>query len=451
VTDDGARVGEAFERALGPWSATAIVAGAMIGTGIFFFVSPVAELLHGATQILFAWLAGALVATCGALCIAELAAAYPHTGGTYVYLRRAFGPMVAFVYSWVAFWIMRVGNLAIAALAFSTFTHQLLKTGMDPASYEGVALGLIVAVTAVNAFGVRFGGGLQTAMTALKIVCLAAILGVGAGFAAGALASHPIELQVSAFEDQPLVWRFALALIPVMWTLGGWDESAFVAEEIHEPERNLPLSVMTGLWTVALLYVAVNGAYLAILTPAEMAATGERTAVLAMQRALGPGAQRALSFALMLSTAGMANGMVMTGARLAYATGRDQRIFQWFASTNARTKTPVRALVSQAFLVAVVIIAVPDPFAILLYTGLAYWTFAGLMAAALVALRIQDRERRRPFRVWAYPWTPLVFIVASAGMAASVIAESTANAVATVVIMATGVAAFALQRRGRQA
>ena len=223
-----------------------------------------------------------------------------------------------------------------------------------------------------------------------------------------------------------------------MWTFGGWDESPFVAGEVRDPERNLPLSILGGLALVALLFIGVNACYLAILSPAELAASGERTATLAMERALGPAGGRALGLALVFSALGVTNGLILTGARLAYAASAEHRRLRWIARIHPRTHTPVNALSLQCLLSLTAILVLPDPYALLIYTSLAYWLFAALMAAAVLVLRRKEPRRQRPFRVWGYPLTPLMFIAASTAMAASVVAESPAIARATVAILAAG-------------
>ena len=329
-----------FRRALGPWSATALVAGSMIGTGIFFFVSDVAVRLTSPGAILAAWTVGAVVASCGALSLAELAAAYPETGGIYVFLRRGYGPLVGFLYSWAKFLIMRPGSLAILAVAFAGFSIDLL--GMDRESAaraaKPVAIAAVLVLSAVNMIGVRAGARVQDVLTAIKILCLLGLIGVGAAFAVGWLQSHAVSVEPAPARAGPWLVSLGAALIPILWTFGGWDESPFVAEEVRNPGRDLPLSILAGLWTVALLYIAANAAYLAILSPAEIAGTAGRTATVAMERALGPGARRVLAIALMLSTLGAANGLVLTGGRIPYAAGRDLALFRWFARTAPRAR-----------------------------------------------------------------------------------------------------------------
>ena len=436
-----------FRRVLGPWSATALIAGAMIGTGIFLFVSDVAQHLPSRTAILAAWIVGAIIASSGALCLAELAAAYPKTGGIYIFLRRAYGPSVSFLYSWAKFLIMRPGTLAIMAVAFAVWFMDFL--GMDGQAYPWVkktlAISTAVLVTVINITGVRTGGGVQTVLTIIKVFCLTAIVGIGVTFGLGLVDPYPVTVDSAApLQGHPVV-LFIVALIPVLWSFGGWDESPFVAEEVRNPQQNLPLSILGGLWLVAVLYVLVNAAYLAILTPAELAGSGGNTALVAMERALGGGGRKLVALALMICTFGAANGYAMTGGRIAYATGKDQALFRWFGHVNPQTKTPVRGLVVQAGLVTATILIFDMPFQLLLYTGLAYWAFSALTAAAVFVLRKRDPQRARPFRVWGYPVVPILFIVASLGMAVSVIVKDTPNALITLGIMAVGGVVYIVQ------
>lgn len=436
---------ERLDRALGPWSAYAVVAGSMIGTGIFFFVSPVAQHVTSAPAILSVWVVGTAVATCGALCVAELAAAYPATGGVYVFLREAFGPLTAFLYAWANFLIMRIGSISITALAFAAFFSELLGlTQEDAASHSQViAIAAVVAITLVNAMGVRSGGRLQVVLTFLKLLSLVAIVAIATAYATDLTIAHEVELE--PWAGSPHRWGFAVALVPVMWTLGGWDESPLVAEEIHHPERNLPLSVLAGLWSVGALYVLVNAAYLVVLSPAELAGSGTLTATVVIERALGDSAASVLSLVLVISTLGAANGLTLTGARIAYAAGKDHRPIAWLAHVHPRTHAPVRALILQGALTVLAIVVLSDPYDLLLYTAVAYWGFAGLMAVAMIVLRRSDPQRTRPFRVPAYPIVPLAFVAAAAAMTLSVVGEDPGSAGATVAILVAGVLVYSLE------
>ena len=449
MTTDSDEHGQ-FKRILGPVSAGALIAGSMIGTGIFLFVSEVAQRFHDAPTILFLWTLGAVIAATGALCLAELAAAYPKTGGIYVFLDRAYGPAVSFLYVWAKFLIMRVGSFAIPALFFADLLGTLIGAPTSADGWSGrvpTALGVIVVLTAINVAGVRAGGGVQNLFTAVKILILLAVVGIGMMFAAGLLEAMPLEpIATKAPDSGPWILLVGTAMIPVLWTFGGWDESPFVAEEVREPHRNLPRSIVIGVTGVALLFLLVNGAYLSILSPAEIAASDGRTILWAMQRAVGPGAGVLVCLALMISTFGAANGMALTGGRIAFAAGRDHGLFRWFARTHSRTRTPARALVIQCVLCCIAAVVMPDPMTLLYYTGLAYWLFSGLPAAAVIILRRCDPLQPRPFKVWAYPVTPALFILASVGMCASIIVQYPPRALATAGILLAGLVVYFAQR-----
>ncbi len=438
-----------FKRILGPFSAGALISGSMIGTGIFLFVSEVAERFDDAGSILLVWTLGAVIAGGGALCLAELAAAYPRTGGIYVFLHRAYGPAVSFLYAWAKFLIMRVASFAIPSLFFADLIGSLIgDTSQD--GWSGrvpTALGVIAVLTAINVVGVRAGGATQNVFTALKIMILLAILGIGLMFGAGLLDAFPLEpITTNPAATGPWFLLLGTALIPVLWTYGGWDESPFVAEEVRDPHRNLPRSIIIGVTGVAVLFLLVNGAYLIILSPAEIAASPGRTLLWAMQRALGPGATVLVSLALMISTFGAANGMALTGARIAFAAGRDHALFRWFSRTHPRTRTPVRALVIQCVLACVAVRVMSDPTKLMYYTALAYWLFSGLTAAAVIIMRHRDPQAERPFKVWIYPVTPVLFVLASLGMCVSVVIQYPQDAMATVWILAAGLVVYLIQR-----
>lgn len=437
-----------FKQELGLFSASALIAGSMIGTGIFFFVSDVAVRLTSPISIIACWLSGALIGSLGSLCLAELAATYPQTGGIYVFLYRAYGPMVGFLYTWMKFLVMRVGSLGIPALAFATFFCSVWD--ISPENAESikkiVALLVLATLTAINIQGVKTGSRVQNLFTSAKVFSLLVIFGIGVAYTQGLAGEYPIEIVPVTHSEGNFLILFCSALIPVMWTFGGWDESPFVAEEIRNPQRNLPLSVLGGFGLVAILYVAINASYLMVLSPAEIAGSQGLTATLAMKRALGPAASTIMAYILMISTFGAVNGMTMTGARIAYATGRDHSLFRWFAKTNHQTRTPVRSLLFQAVLACLVVFFMADPFSLLLYTGVAYWLFSALMAAAVIILRIKDPTRNRPFRIIGYPFTPLVFIIASLGMIVSVFAESWRNGMMTIAIIAVGIIVYLIQK-----
>lgn len=411
-----------FIRTLGPFSASALIVGSIIGTGIFFYVSDVGNLLRNPPLILSAWAIGGIIALVGSFCLSELAATYPETGGTYIYLRKAFGPFIAFEYAWAKFFIMRVGSLSIQTMAFAQFAAEFFSVDVHIIQ-KPVAIGILAFICGINIMGVRWGSFTQNVLTILKILSLLLLILIGAAVSIGLLNNSNPEPITTVTEPstRSVFVLYGLALIAIMWTFGGWDESPFVAEEIIRPERNIPISLIGGLLACVILYVLTNAAYLTVLSPDEFASSGGRTATLFLDKAVGSWAKSILSIILMISTFGAANGFVLTSGRIIYATGRDNKIFHWFAKTHHRTKTPVRGLIAQFVLGSTAIMVMDNPFKLVIFTGFAYWAFSSLVPAALVILRHKDPQRPRPFRALLYPVSPVLFFLASLIMMGAVI------------------------------
>ena len=290
--NDGAR--------LGLWSAAALVVGTIIGTGIFFFVSNVAALLPSPNWVLGVWATGGLVAVCGALCLAELTSRFPENGGMYIFLRRAFGESVAFEYVWVKFLVMRTGSYSIQMLAFATFACRL--AGIDTAGGGPVKVVALIGLgflTLVNIAGILWGGSLQNLLTALKILCLGGVIFVGL---TAPPALPPSAMDISPAAGTMTLGLFFLALIPVMWTFGGWDESPFVAGEIRNPQKNVPVSILAGLGLCCVLFLLANAGYLRVLGLDDFASSGQNTAALFLEHTAGRWAGMILCGILMLST-----------------------------------------------------------------------------------------------------------------------------------------------------
>ena len=411
-----------FIRTLGPFSASALIVGSIIGTGIFFYVSDVGNLLRNTPLILSAWAIGGIIALVGSFCLSELAATYPETGGTYIYFRKAFGPFIAFEYAWAKFFIMRVGSLSIQAMAFAQFAAEFLSVEVHKIE-KPVAIGALAFICGINILGVRWGSLTQNLLTILKILSLILLILIGVAVSIGLLNNNIPEPLVSPAEPsaRSVYVLYGLALIAIMWTFGGWDESPVVAEEIVRPERNIPISLIGGLLICVILYVLTNAAYIAVLGPEQFALSGGRTATLFLEQSVGSWAKRILSIILMISTLGAANGLILTSGRIIYATGRDNKIFHWFAKTHHLTKTPVRGLIVQFVLGSTAIMVMDNPFKLVIFTGFAYWAFSSLVPVALVILRWKDPQRPRPFRALLYPFSPVLFFLASFIMMGAVI------------------------------
>lgn len=455
-----AKSGE-FLRTLGPYSASMIIVGTITGTGIFIFVSNVGSLLVKPSLILIAWATGGLIALSGSFCLAELAAAYPKTGGIYIFLRNAFGTFVAFEYGWANLLIMRVGSYSIQALAFAQFTCDFFSWNAQKVQ-KPLAIGAIGLICGINMLGIKWGSIVQNILTSVKIISLLLIVCVGVAVSIGLLQNHSTEVagNIIAMPDQSILVLFGLALVAIMWSFGGWEETTFIAEEIKNPEKNLPLSLIGGLMVCVILYLLINSAYLLILSPGEFANSEGYTAALALEHVFGAWGRRLISLLLMVSTFVAVNALILTSARIAYATGCDNAFFHWFAKNNSYTKTPVRGLFIQFILGGVAIIILNNPYKLLMFTAFAYWLFSALIPISLYRLRQTEPHVNRPFLTWLYPISPFLFLLASVLMMIAVIHNDILNwriqekniilnpptSVMSMVILALGAIAFMFQR-----
>jgi basic amino acid/polyamine antiporter, APA family len=417
-----------FKRTIGPYSAGALIVGTVIGTGIFLFASDIGMLMHKPSLIILVWVVGGLIALTGSFCLSELASTYPKTGGTYVFLQKAFGSFIAFEFVWANYFIIRVGFFSIQMLAFTHFAADFFSIDLNNFQ-KPIAISALALICGINAIGVKWGSITQNFFVVLKITSIIFIILVGFLVSVDILHRINPEITNSVAEtsSRPLYISFGLALITIMWIFGGWDESPFVAEEVKNPEKNLPRSLIGGLVTCLLLYLLINISYLSILGVDEFSRSGGHTAAFALNRVFGVWAGRIISFILMISTIGAANGMILTGARIVYASGRDNSIFTWFATTNKKLKTPIRGLFVQFILGSVAILLMNDLFKLVLFTGFAYWFFYALVPLALIILRIKESEVDRPFRTPLFPVTPVVFFLASVMMIFAVINNDISN------------------------
>lgn len=397
-----------LKRALGLWDATALVIGCVIGAGIFRTAGSIASHLASPGLFMAVWLAGGVISFAGALCYAELGAAYPRTGGDYVYLREAYGRATGFVFGWAKLFTERIGTIAILAMVFAEY---LGSSGLyGPWAVRWVAAGAVVLLTGANVVGVHVGKRVQNVLTALKLAALFGIIALGF-FAngAGGLAGAPVP----AAPADGATWRaFGVALVFVLWTYGGWTESAYVAEEIHDPHRNLPWSILLGLGIVTVLYLAVNWVYLCTIPLEEMPGR-PLVAAEVMKKVVGPVGAQVTALMVASSAFGALNGYIMTGGRILLALGRDHLLFRRLGGVHPTFRTPAQALLFSA-LGAIAMLWIGTFDQIVTYSTVAISLFFALGALSVVVLRVKDPARPRPYRVWGYPLTPLFFVAAMA-------------------------------------
>jgi APA family basic amino acid/polyamine antiporter len=409
---------------LGLSAAIAIVVGEVIGSGIFFKPREVAEFTGGFLGIILSlWVVCGLVNLCGALALAELSAMFPQSGGTYVFLRETYGKLWAFLWCWGEFWVMRTG--AIAAMAvYSTYSlEQLAAAAGWQFSDSGwanfrqaSAVGIIALLGAVNIAGTQWGGRVQMLMTAIK-VAFVAFLGVLPFLAMGEAQSVNNDWWPHRAEPS-LLAGIGAALGAIMWAFDGWGNVTVVAEEIHNPERNVPRALVGGVLLVIVLYFGANLAYHLTL-PASQIATEMIPAQAVCEKLLPGFGGKLLVSMLLVSLMGTINGNILVGPRVLYAAARDHAVLTPFRRVQPRTQTPAVAIAAVACW-SIALILLPD-FRTDQTTPLADWlttycVFGGSIfylsaVLAVFVQRMRNPNVPRPYRAWGYPVTPAIFVL----------------------------------------
>jgi APA family basic amino acid/polyamine antiporter len=426
----------AVEPRLGLWDTVSIIVGIIIGVGIFENPSRIFSAVPEPWTGLAIWLLGGILALLGAFCFAELASTYPRSGGEYVYLTRAFGPLVGYLFAWAQLAVIRPGSIGALAYLVGLYGANLWDLGP-------------------NVLGVTLGKNTQNLLTVCKILGLAAIVVVALGW--GNPGSAPATRDLVAESG----W-FASGMILVLWTYAGWNEAAYIVAEVKEGRRNIPLALILGTTAVILIYLAINAAFLLAL--GFEGARGNRAPARVLELAFGGYGAKAISILIMVSSLGAINGMVFTTARIYSEFGADHRLFQPFSRWSHRWGTPVRALVTQAtltlgFLVGVsawislrsqgnTLRNIADGFDEMIYmTAAVFWLFFLLTGIALFILRKKDPDLPRPFPVPGYPIVPIVFCLSSAYMIYGAVSYRKLESLIGLGILLLGVVFYFLPRK----
>ncbi|HEV3201870.1 MAG TPA: amino acid permease [Bryobacteraceae bacterium] len=424
-------------RRLGMVDATAIVIGIVIGSGIFVLPNLIARSLPSPVAILGVWTVSGVLSFFGALAYAELGAMMPATGGQYVYLREAYGPLCAFVCGWTFMLAVLSGGSAWLAVTFSIYAGYFVH--LTPVTGKLTSIALIAMLSVVNYRGVRKGAWVQRTFTFLKII--ASLVLVGAAFlaprsAAVADASAPPPISLA---------NFGVAMAGCLMAYNGWSYVSFVAGEVKDPQRNLLRSLTFGMAAVAFLYLSANAAYLHMMTVAEVAGTERVGADLAI-RTMGPIGGTFLSLAVLLSITGAVNGCVLTAARLPFAQARDGLFFARFGEVHPRFQTPATAIVWGGIWTGVLVLTGSYE-TLYSYSILAAWIFYTMSVAAVWILRRKLPHAERPYRMWGYPYTLWLFVAVSIWFMLNACVTQPLPSLMAFVIVATGVPAYRYLRR----
>ena len=427
--------GTGLLRALGLWDSVSLITGIMVGSGIFLMAGSIAVQLHSLAAVAAVWAFGGLLSVCGAVALAELGAALPAAGGLYVYLARAFGPKVGFVYGWSAMALIHSGSLAALAAAIGLYAAPVFE--LSSGQQKVLQLGCIALFVAVNSAGVGVGKWVQNSLTTLKVGGLAVMTFLL--YSRGSmdrLWSHWVPAPKEGVGGVPWL-GFGVALVAVLWAYDGWHFLSFAAGEVKDPSRTIPRSLILGTVLVFVVYLVVNAAYYAVLPP-ESIRGSDRVAALAVQEALGPGAAVSISLLIVISILGAMNGITLGAARVSYAMAADGLFFRSFARLHPRSHAPVVATVAQGLFAALFTLVgtFQQLFTSFVFTS---WIFYGLAVAAVIVLRRREPALPRPYLCPWYPATPIFFLLATAGIIISTFVASFWPAILGVGIILAGI------------
>jgi APA family basic amino acid/polyamine antiporter len=441
-------------RGLGLTDCVLLVVGSMIGSGIFLTTGQVAKHLPHPWLILTAWLVGGALALTGALTYAELGAAIPRAGGHYVYLRKAYGPLVGFFDGWLSFLASFPGSIAFVALGLmgylpSTWTGhhmwtvEILGLEWSVTSANLLAMGVIVALSTINALGLRMGSGTQNMLTGLKLAALVGIAGFGLLSARGSWGNLGLS-GIGGTGSAGLV-GFGAALIGISFAFLGWDATTYMAAEVRHPQRTIPRSLLLGTVLVLAVYLAFNVTLLyGLPTPSLAASQGPaRDAVGVL---LGSGVADLLGLAVIICILGSLNATVMVGPRIYYAMAVDGLFPRALGAVNHRTHVPMVAIAAQAALSCIIVLSATLG-RILAFTVLVIWLLSAVTGAAVFVLRWREPELSRPYQVWGYPWVPGIFCLSSLALLANHLAHTPHDLIWLAGFLVAGLPLYALLRR----
>lgn len=434
-----------FRRELGLFDSVVVVAGGIVGVGIFANPSNVARVVGDPVLILLVWALGGAVALIGGFVWAELASRYPHVGGQYVYLERAYPPVVGFLYGIALLFIINGGSLAAVAILFATYVDR----SFVPLGAAGVRIAAalaLIGLTAVNAAGVRAGKWTNNVLMGAKVLGMLAL--VALAFGHGASPESHFDPSPSVVFNRASLGLLFTALVPILFAYGGWQSCANIAAEIKDPARNLPRANVLGVIAVVVLYLALNLAYLWVLTPSQVAASPALAADMALAVAGAAGA-RFVAALIVASSLGFLAVVILTGPRLYYAMAADGLFFGRAARLHPRYHTPVFALWFQAA-VSLALLATNTYDQLLSYVVFADWLFFGLTAGALVIVRRRDPSPGAEVaRAPGHPVTTLAFIAIAAGVVInSFAAYPTQSLIGSAILGVATIVFFVLGRSG---
>ncbi|MGE4234392.1 MAG: APC family permease [Bacteriovoracia bacterium] len=393
-------------RGLGFTSALLFVINSSVGAGIFIVASEMAKIVPSPGLILLVWFAAGVISLIGGLVVAELGAMFPESGGPYNFLKEAFHPALGFLFGWAQILVVLPGSVAGVSIAFAKFTSKLIP--LDPLQMKLTATALLTGLTILNTFGLKKGAKLGDIVTPTKMIAIIGFAIAGVFFAKGQPISFDFVSENSNDSWATTLSSFSIALIGAFWAFDGWAYLSFIAGEVKNPKKTIPLALALGLTTVTLLYLIPTWTYYRVL-PYEAITGSEFVAADAAQVIAGPLGAKIMALLVAISALGCANSVVIAGARMSYAMASSGTFPKFFSKVDPKTLSPNRSLVFQ--LCWTLVLVWSGSFAQLLtYVIFAEYLFYGLNALALIRLRISRPSVNRPFKIPFYPILPALYI-----------------------------------------
>lgn len=431
---------ERFHKVLGRWDSVAVITAVVVSVGIFRVPAEVSKFIHSPGLILFAWLVGGVVSLMGASCYAELSSSMPEAGGTYVYLRKSYGKTWAFLFGWTEFLVIRAGS--VAAVAFISAEYICSFFMLDAVFLKVLAVGVVLFISLFNLFGMAIGKKLHNTLTLLTISSLLIVIVYGFFSGKGSFSN----LLSSGFHPEGNVLPFfALALVPIFWTYGGWHENTFVAEETRDPTRTLPRALVGAVSFITLLYLAANFLYMYLIPVSEISGSPLIGADV-FSILFGDTGRKIFEALVIAASIGAINAMIITGSRVSYAMAKDNALFGYLEKLSSRTAVPYRAILVNGIWASILIV-LGNFGKLLFFTGILVWLFFGLTAAGIFILRRKFPEVPRPYEVWGYPFIPFVFMLVCAGLFINTLIFHPGASIAGLVILCSGLPVHYLSRR----
>ncbi len=446
-----------LERRLGPFDGAAIIIANVIGGGIFFLPPLVASMLPHPVWFLSTWVAGGVLAFCGAVAYAELAALRPRAGGEYVYLREAYGPLAGFMTGWTSFVTGFSGAMAASAIFFMIVLNRFIPGVANPEPFFVIplpylpltfsphtlmAMALVWVFAWVHVGGVGPGRFVMNVLAVLKVTTLVVFIALGFTLGSGSSANF----QQAAGSVSATNWL--LALVPVMFTYSGWNAASYMAEEIKDPGRNVPLALLMGTIAVIAIYALLNALYLYAMPVTDLAAVKGSVFDLIGERILGARAGEILAVVTLISLSAGINAWTFAGPRIYYAMARDGVFFPAAAQVHPKFKTPHVSIVAQAAWTSLLILT-GSLDTLSNYVGFAITLFAGIAVSAVFVLRAREPHAPRPYKTLGYPIAPAIFVFASLAIVLNAFYRSPGPSALGLLVIASGIPLYLwLTRRG---